>query len=168
VEVGCALGHTTVFLNKHLDFLGVEKPYYAIDTFSGFTEADVGFEVRNRAKQKDHYKGYSINKKKWVDATLAANSITRVVTIEADVNQYNFSPLGEISFALIDVDLYQPVQAALKGIFPLLAPGGLIVVDDCAANNRYDGSLQAYQEFVAGRSLPAEVVLGRLGLIRTA
>ena len=35
VEVGCAHGATTVFLNKFMNVERIKRDYYAIDTFSG-------------------------------------------------------------------------------------------------------------------------------------
>src|SRR5712691_8092238 len=50
LEIGCASGATTVFLNMHMDSAGIEKPYVCIDTFAGFTSADIDYEVRVRGK----------------------------------------------------------------------------------------------------------------------
>src|SRR4051794_28557437 len=36
VEAGCAYGWTTAFLNRYMNCRGIEKPYFAIDTFGGF------------------------------------------------------------------------------------------------------------------------------------
>lgn len=49
-ELGCATGHTTCFLNRHLQTAGIAKDYYCIDTFGGFTTADVAFEIEKRGK----------------------------------------------------------------------------------------------------------------------
>ncbi len=51
VEIGCAAGHTTIVLNKHMDWLGIEKPYICIDTFRGFPPEHVKFEVEFRSKE---------------------------------------------------------------------------------------------------------------------
>jgi len=42
------------------------------------------------------------------------NAITRVKSIEADVNQYDLRTLGPLSFCLLDVDLYRPIRKSLK------------------------------------------------------
>jgi hypothetical protein len=46
-----------------------------------------------------------------------------------------------------------------------MAPGGVIVVDDCLADNMYDGALQAYREFTAAQGLPERITHGKLGVI---
>lgn len=45
LEIGCAAGHTTVYLNKHLDDLADLRDYVCLDTFAGFTDADIAVEV---------------------------------------------------------------------------------------------------------------------------
>ena len=59
----------------------------------------------------------------------------------------DFEPYKEISFCLIDVDLMRPVATSLKEIAPRMAAGGIIVVDDCTPNRKYDGADQADDEF---------------------
>jgi O-methyltransferase len=167
-EVGCSNGATTVFLNKYMDAQGISKPYYAIDTFSGFVTEDVQYEIANRSKTTDMYSGrFTANKKKWFDATVRQHGITRVQSIEADVNKFDLRSLGPISFALLDVDLYRPIKKALPELHEMLAPGGIIVVDDCDAGNvRWDGADQAYKEFMEGTKRPAQIIHRKLGVVR--
>ena len=166
-EIGCAHGSTTVFLNKYMLAQNIEKDYYAVDTFSGFVPEDIIFEVSNRSKIKDLFTGFQVNKKKWFDGTMRQNEITRVRSIEVDVNEYDLTTFGPISFALLDVDLYRPMKKSLHEIYEALNPKGLIVVDDCdSSNTLWDGSDQAYKEFVKERNIPVQIVHGKLGLIR--
>lgn len=154
VEIGCANGNTTVFLNKHMDCLGLSKTYICIDTFQGFTQSDVAMEVECRGKCKKHYKdSFSVNKKKWFDATMKMNAISRVRSIESDICAFDFNTLGKVSFCLLDVDLYRPTKFALEGIIPHMNKGGMVVVDDCVERNRYDGALQAVKEVAASGKL---------------
>ncbi len=165
IEIGCAGGHTTVFLNKHMDFSGIEKPYICIDTFSGFTESDINHEVFNRGKDKNRYTGFQVNKKKWFDYTIQQNGISRVKSYQADINQFDFNSLTNISFCIIDVDLYLPVKTALEKVYNLLDEGGIIVVDDCKPNQIFDGAYQAYCEFLSNRQLEKKIVLDKLGIV---
>lgn len=167
VEVGCFLGHTTIFLNKHMDFSEMEKPYYALDTFDGFLEEDIDHEVKTRGKRKaDIAASFKGNSKYFFDKHMVLNSITRVSSIQADASTFDFAQIGPVSFGLIDVDLYHPVSASLKRIHGQLEPGGIIVVDDCKANNSFDGALQAYNEFVAGHGLAPRITHEKLGVIQ--
>ncbi len=170
VEVGVAGGETTLFLNNYLEAEGINKEYIAVDTFAGFIPTDIQFEVTQRGKEGSHYvgvEGFQINKQSWYDLTMRMNRVTRVRSIQADVNQFDLRTLGAISFCLLDVDLYRPMIKALRELYEVLSVGGVIVVDDCSLKDaRFDGSLQAYQEFMREIGKPEEIVYGKLGVVK--
>jgi ribosomal protein S12 methylthiotransferase len=56
--------------------------------------------------------------------------------------------------------------ALLAQVWPLLAPGGVIVIDDCHADHAFDGAHQAWREFIAANGLPAEIVEHKLAVLR--
>lgn len=169
VEVGCSTGETTLFLKKYMDAQGIEKEYVCLDTFSGFVPEDIEHEVTLRCKRSGVFTGFRANKKAWFDATMRANGVSGVRSIEVDVNRFNFSTLGAISYALLDVDLYRPMKHSLGPLFRQLSPGGILIVDDCdPTNTLWDGSDQAYKEFVREIGHPAQVVFGKLGIISTS
>ena len=97
---------------------------------------------------------------------MANNRVTRVKSIQADVSSFDFGPYEKISFCLIDVDLTRPVRKALEEVYSRMAPGGIIVVDDCAPNKKYDGAFEAYTEFVRQVGLEPDIHHGKLGVIR--
>ena len=167
VEVGCFAGCTTVWLNRHMDEMGIEKPYVAIDTFSGFTPSDIADESGRGGAAPDVLRSaFSVNDKAWFDKTMALNGVRRVVAYEADANSFDFSPFTNLSFVLIDVDLYKPVMRVLEAVHGRMGPGGIIVVDDCAAGQMYEGALQAYREFIRAKGVPEMIVHEKLGLIQ--
>lgn len=168
LEIGCYTGTTTMFLNKYMDCSGIEKEYIAMDTFSGFSPDDIKFErtVRNPKFSEFHYeKAFTKAEKKHFDTTMKMNKIYRVKSIQADVKKFDFNALDKLSFCIIDVDLYLPVKAALNGVYNLMGKGGIIAVDDCYPNCRWDGSLQAYKEFVKSHRLEEHIILDKLGII---
>jgi predicted O-methyltransferase YrrM len=168
VEIGCALGHTTCFLNRHMQCSGIQKPYYCIDTFSGFAANDVAFETNHRGKAPavEAYRNtFSYNNLKWFKYTLKLNGCDNVTCIQTDVKNYKFD--RPISFCLLDVDLYQPSRYALESIWPLLSPGGIIVVDDCdPPPHQWDGAYEAYTEFTKERSIAPRFVAHKLGVLK--
>ena len=164
IEVGCETGHTTCFLNRHLQTSGIAKDYYCIDTFSGFLPEDISFEVKNRGKKWRDYSGFRVNRVKWFEYMLKQNGCTRIFCVETDVQKYQFR--RPVSFCLLDVDLYRPTLYALENIWPMLSPGGIIVVDDCKTANQFDGALQAYTEFTESRKIPQRFLLDKLGILR--
>jgi predicted O-methyltransferase YrrM len=168
LEIGCFAGATTVWLNTHLQTSGIKKHYIALDTFEGFLSTDVDHEVLVREKPADTLGfeiAFGLNHISWVRRTLDFHGFTDVELVKTDAGTYDYSRFRDISFALVDVDLYLPVRRTLEAIWEHMADGGIIVVDDCAPANIYDGALQAYREFIAERSLPERIVHGKLGVI---
>jgi SAM-dependent methyltransferase len=133
VEIGCWRGETTLFLNFFMDDIEIEKDYFAIDTFEGFTSEDISVEIKERGQGnfKELYERvFTLNKETWFNRSMSDNDIKRVKAIKADANYFDFSQIGSISFCLLDVDLYQPIKRSLARLYELLTPGGIIVVDD--------------------------------------
>lgn len=169
VEIGCAWGATTIHLKRHLADVGPERPYVCIDTFSGFTDTDVAFERDHRGKTFG-YDDFRANSVRRFRRTLKMNHVAGVEVVAADATGVDFAAYAPISFGLLDVDLYRPTKAVLGAIAPLMAPGGVLVVDDCIPDppdDRFDGAAQAFEEFrhdagVAGSALE----LTKLGVLR--
>ena len=168
MEIGCAFGASTVLLKKYIDHFGCSKKYFAIDTFSGFTDGDIDHEINVRGKSKKISSAFRQNKIGWVEHSLRLAGVQGVELIRADCSQFDYSRIGEIAFCLVDVDLYKPVIKALEAIRPLLAKGAIVVVDDCQPHPMWDGALQAYVEFMEKHGLQQEIVCEKYGIIRIA
>jgi O-methyltransferase len=164
VEVGCAFGATTVFLNRHLDSLGIQADYYAVDTFKGFTKGDILAE-NQLGRSYDYNTDFRHNSKGFFDRTMRRNGVTRVTSFRADATNFDYKDIAPFRFALVDVDLYSPVRAVLNSIYDLMSPGGIIVVDDCQVGGRWSGAYDAFTEFAAAAHLEPIIVHDKLGLI---
>jgi SAM-dependent methyltransferase len=164
-EIGCNRGYTTAFLNRFMDESGINKDYYAVDTFSGFIAEHVDHEVEARGKSESIRHKMADNKKTWFDRSMEVTGISGLKSIEADAATFDYASIAPIAFCLLDVDLYLPIAKALPEIYRYLSPGGIIVVDDCAPDQAWDGALQAYGEFTEQMSLPNDVRHKKLGLI---
>ena len=164
-EIGCNSGATTIFLNKYMEAQGIDKPYYAIDTFCGFPDEDIKCEVSQRGKERNKYStAFKTVKKRHFDEAMRYNGVD-VTSIEADVNEYDLKSLGPLSFCLLDVDLYRPTSKSLGEI--IMSPGGILVVDDCVGRiGHFDGAEQAYREFMEAAGRPIEIAYKRLGVVR--
>lgn len=171
LEVGCAQGATTVFLNNHLTWaqryhgLRQEVDYACLDTFSGFLPEHASYEQKHRGKASVAYDAYQFNSPEWFEYMLAINDVTRVQVHQGDAARFDYGRLGPIAFCLLDVDLYLPTLAALPRIYEQLRPGGLIVVDDCAPDQIYDGARQAYVEFCAKLGRETDIQHRKFGLL---
>ncbi|MEV0322978.1 TylF/MycF/NovP-related O-methyltransferase [Streptomyces sp. NPDC050658] len=159
VEVGCSLGGTAIWSERMLRQAGTPKKYVAIDTFSGFVpeqfSADVGLGTPERLRRTFDF--ISLPAVRRSARTLGAPDVQFV---QGDIVRLPAEELPpEISACLIDVDLSQPVYAALEKVWPRLAPGGVIVVDDCPPGDDYKARL-GYQKFAAEHGLVERYVLG--------
>jgi O-methyltransferase len=113
------------------------------------------------------YDDFDLNSENLFRQTLIANGVQENTTVHrADVSEFNFATLPPVSFALVDVDLYRPMHAAVEGVWEVLQPGGLMVLDDCGPDEKWDGAGTAHREFCAQYGLPVEVVARKLGVVR--
>jgi hypothetical protein len=170
IEIGCFVGATTVHLNAAYRYHEVpQRDYFALDTFSGFTEADLSFEAGKRGKDLSHINDetlFNMNSQKRFDFTMKLNGFDHVRTVKGDVAKISIKDFApQIAFALIDVDLYLPTKASLAQVAPLMTKGGIIVVDDCTANTVFDGSLQALKEAASERGWNYTIQEGKLGIM---
>jgi O-methyltransferase len=165
VEAGCFTGWTTVFLNRHMSVAGIEKPYVALDTFSGARAADLDVEV-TRGKDRERYDAFAVNDRRWFDLAVRRAGVSRVTSIAADIGAFDFSLLAPIAFCLLDVVFYQPTRLALPRIWAALGPGGILVVDDYFEKGSFDGAGQACREFAEAQGLAAERVLVKYAVLR--
>ena len=60
-EIGVARGLTTAFIASHILFEKLPHTITCIDTFSGFTTADLDYEIKNRGKSKLELLGFGYN-----------------------------------------------------------------------------------------------------------
>ncbi len=165
-EVGCAYGATTVLLKKYIDELGTERPYFAFDTFSGFVEDHADYDIEKLDRDPDLKADFSENSEIWFHATLRANDVSGVNVVKGDASLFDFSKIAPIAFSLLDVDLYKPISIILPRLYDALSPGGVLVVDDCCPNPKWEGAFIAYKEFMKTRGEEPEVVAEKLGIVR--
>jgi predicted O-methyltransferase YrrM len=166
LEIGVGGGGTSVTINSFMRDMAIKRPFYAIDTFAGFTKEDAQYEREKRGKH-DAYLGYRTNSKEWYAKTLIANGIKDAHVIQSDAKQIDYSRFAPLAFCLLDVDLYQPIAFVLPRLYEVLAPGGIIIVDDCTlAESRYDGAGEAYREFCRNIGVTPQLAEDKLGVIR--
>ncbi len=164
LEVGCATGHTTVFLNRHIGTLRLAVNYYAIDTFNGFTSEDLESE---HALGRDYWFApvFRGNSKARFDRTMRRNGIKRVMSFQADASTFDYATISPFRMVLVDLDLYRPILLTLNAIYDLVSPGGIIVIDDCVKGGKWEGAYEALVEFTRAKGMEAVITHGKLGVI---
>ena len=165
IEVGVGRGITSVFLLEHLKAIGDPRSLILIDTFTGFTETDISYEVRNRDRRRNDLSDFSYGNPDILRGDLNRLGYNNHQIIAGDCACVDWAEIGPIAAMLLDVDLYSPTRAVLEGAWPHLLPGGGIVVDDCIANHWADGSLEAYDQFISAWNLPFAPVGGKAAMI---
>lgn len=138
-EVGVYQGNFAALLNHHF----ADRTLYLFDTFEGFDPRDVHIDKTN---------GWSLIPQDF-DSTSVATLITKLpyphkVKIQAGWFPESAKGCEDETFALvsIDVDLYQPILAALRWFYPRLSPGGYLLVHDYN-NDDYMGVKHALRQF---------------------
>jgi predicted O-methyltransferase YrrM len=165
IEIGVGWGATTIWLNRHLAARSRAPSYIAMDTFSGFTERDVEYE--HGVGRTYPFDDFDFNSETLFRLTMEHCGLENVRVVNADAASYPYTELPHLAFALVDVDLYRPSLAAIAGVWPRVAEGGIVVVDDCSPlPGKWQGAGDAYREFCRDEQLPEEYVEGKLGLLR--
>jgi O-methyltransferase len=163
LEIGCERGGTAVWCDRLLRNIGAEKPYVCIDTFDGFAGDQFAVDTALGTPARDRHT-FSANSPKLVRRIVSGLGAPEIQLVQGDILTLPGERLpGQVAACLIDVDLSQPVYAALRKIYPRLSPGGTIVVDDCEENSRWQARL-AYRRFTAERALRERYEFG-MGLV---
>jgi hypothetical protein len=165
LEIGVAKGDTSAFLLEHMASTGDTRTIYFLDTFSGFSEDSIEHEVKQRGKDQSDYGAFRYGDEKIFANNLSRLGYTNFKTVRGDASALDYSQFGPIAVVLLDIDLYKPTKAILEKLWDKMTTPGFICVDDCKPDKKWDGSLAAYNEFMAARQLPTRIVGGKGGVI---
>jgi Macrocin-O-methyltransferase (TylF) len=164
LEIGVARGMTTRFLCEHIATSKLDERLAVIDTFASFLPGHLEHEVSHRGKTREDLELFAYN-----DFEVWKRNFRQfpfLTAFCADCSTFNYSDLAPIKLALLDVDLYLPTRAALEEIYRNLSDSGVILVDDVADNNVWDGAFQAYNEFCSEHGIAPELIGKKGGIIR--
>jgi O-methyltransferase len=158
-EIGCNLGGTSVIAKRMLNRLDVRKPYICIDTFDGFVDHQFAADVSLGTPSKDQDM-FSGNSKDLVAKILRRHQCDDIELVQGDVATVPETLLPDrCSAVLLDVDLTEPTYAALNRFWPRLAPGGVILVDDCLKDISWKAQI-GYSRFCTENRMPEQYVHG--------
>ena len=130
VELGCYIGTTTLFLRRVLDATNqsTKRRLYAYDSFSGLPEKT----ALDASGSGEQFKGgeLTVSKKQFLHEFQKAN-LNPPVTTKAwfsDITSGQLPP--NIAFGFLDGDFYESIIDSLRLVWPRLAAGGAIAIDD--------------------------------------
>lgn len=121
-----------------------DRKLYLFDTFEGFPEQDICFEIQNNlllnkvGKFADTSVEYVLGRMPHPENCIIRQGYFPDTTIGLDEEQY--------AFVNIDVDLYKPILAGLEYFWPKMVKGGYIFVHDYFSFS-YAGTRKAINEF---------------------
>jgi O-methyltransferase len=156
---------------KILHLMDPSRKFHLFDTFEGFKEEDLKNETGEAASYTTrnfadtsleavkrylgegkfvYHVGRFVQLDSWAVGQLDNNSIT-----DSKVVQLSNCPTVQLALVNLDADLYNPTKAALEIFYPLLSPGGVIIIHDYTY--KWPGIRKAVDEFIS--TIPESLVL---------
>lgn len=164
VEVGCYLAGSAVIAHRMLKRTGAQRPYVCIDTFAGFVPEQFDQDVRHGTPERLRA-SFTHNSLDFVSALLRFHGCDDIQLCEGDIATLPDERIPErIAVCLVDVDLEVPVYEALRRVVPRVAPGGIVLVDDCPEGTDWAGARIGYRRFVRESGLPEQYRMG-MGIV---
>ena len=148
VEIGCHGGITAAMLGQTLVDLGSDKQLVLYDSFEGLSQPTA--EDGNFPFIPENLQG---NKRQVVKDRFGALEIPQPTIVPGWVSDTLPQSLPDrIAFAHLDLDVYHPTLVALEAVYPRLASGGIVVVDDYCDNELSPKVEAAYRDNLYNRS----------------
>lgn len=162
VEFGCYVGTTSVYLADALR--GTGKLLWLYDSFAGLPEK----RVEDASPAGEQFKaGELLATKKQLIRNLKQANVPMPRITKAWFSDLTSEQVpAQISFAFLDGDYYDSILDPLRLIWPRLAPGAIIVVDDYA-NEALPGAARAVDEWRRTHELRQFKVEASLGVLYT-
>jgi hypothetical protein len=141
--------------------LGADREYFLFDSFEGLPPAREELDGASAvAWQKDsmspaHYNNCTAAE----EEAAAAMKLSGAASFSLVKGWFNetiprFTPPREIAVLRLDGDWYESTRVCLENLYPHVAPGGIIIVDDYY---NWDGCARAVNEFIS-RFTPPDAV----------
>lgn len=158
IEAGCALGGSTVLIGSCKSHTRRLLVYDVFSTIPPPSEEDplevhqrysTIIQGKSRGIGGNLYYGYQENLLNVVIGNLKSfNIIPEEINISfvRGLVQDTLIVHDPVAFAHIDVDWYEPVKISLERIYPMLSPGGIIILDDY---HNWGGCRKAVDEFLS-------------------
>ena len=130
VELGCYIGTTTLFLRRLLDHYDAagQRRLYAYDSFAGLPPKT----TPDASGSGEQFQGgeLAVSKKQFLQEFHKAR-LAPPITVKAWFTDLTADQLpATISYAFLDGDFYQSIIESLRLVWPRLAAGGILTIDD--------------------------------------
>ena len=142
VELGVYRGNSAAMLAALARDHG--RHVYLFDTFTGFDERDLrGVDAGRK------HRGFEDTSVEALMRLVGTDSVTCIQGFFPDSLAKVTLP-AQIAVVHIDCDLYEPMKAGLEIFYPLVSPGGILILHDYSSG-QWLGTTQAVDEFFADR-----------------
>ena len=157
VECGVWKGGNLILLSNLQEQIGENRSIYGFDTFSGMTEpAEIdrnymGQSAReimaSTAKVDGEHSIHAFASLQLVNQNLSDNKAKNIKLIQGDVAKSLMDSKnlpGKIAILRLDTDWYESTKIELEVLYPLLEPGGVLIIDDYG---HFEGAKKAVDEY---------------------
>lgn len=151
VECGVFKGVSLVRFAHFRELMGLssEKEIIGFDTFGDFPAASYAPDNDLLSKFIESAGNQSIGKQQLSEVLANKGVDKNIKLIEGDISEtlprfLKDNPGFRISFLNLDVDLYEPSRIILELLFPLISPGGILLLDDYA---KFPGETKAADDY---------------------
>ena len=138
------------------------RKFHLYDTFEGFREEDLKDETGEAATYTS--RNFADTSLELVRRNIGGDENVvfhpgyfprSVVSGQDDEDRRPLTADRRLALANLDADLYLPTKAGLEYFYPLLSPGGVIIVHDY--NHKWPGIIKAVDEFMT--TIPETMVM---------
>ena len=142
VECGVGVGESLISLLASHDALGLERNFFAFDTFSGLkgvdhSKGDVAF---------DGYVATSLaDVRKYLLSSGQSSLPDRVTFVVGDVRETTTAFTDAIALLHLDLDIHEPYKIALQNLYPRVRAGGVVMFDEYK-DPKFKGATAAIDE----------------------
>lgn len=137
------------------EVLGPQRAYYLLDSFEGLPPAQVEdgpAASEYQANPADPaYHDNCAAEQRWAEQAMARSGATQVTLLKGWFEQTvpTLQPRDPIAVLRVDGDWYHSTKICLDCLYPLVVPGGLILLDDYYT---WDGCTRAVHEYLAAHA----------------
>lgn len=163
VELGCYIGTTSLFIRRILDHYKSTIPFHVYDSFVGLP---VKSTLDNSPAGEQFRVGELAVSRKMFELQFKKAGLVAPIIHKGWFSDLTRSDIPHnITFAYLDGDYYNSILDSLRLVWPNLAPGACVVIDDYA-NEALPGAARAVDEWLKDHDASIRVQAS-LAVLRT-
>jgi hypothetical protein len=147
VECGVASGRSLAIIASLVRSSGTERRIWGFDSWRGLPS--LSNEDAGSVAGEGAFSSATIDEVRLRLELFGFDSMEGIRLVEGDITQtLATAPIDRIAFLHLDVDIYESYRAALATLWPKVASGGIVALDEYA-DPSWPGATQAVDEFMA-------------------